>query len=307
MQHYGHYIFPNPSLFIHPATAMKYLGSWLRVCDAWFMHVAIDPSLALSNQSWHMFLSIDDNVPEKGETKAVHCRQETLDIILPNPDMYPRVEKQSSLLGPIVWQGREYPPGVLPPQNVLREILWELYKVNFIHELQSLDCRTCNNLDLLSATQLFERQIQILQCFPTSSFRHVPTPSQNIGLADDDFDKRIQFVTQLVLILVMNSWKEEKPDMMAKDLSNLSQNAAMDWRQLLQNITVNNSSIISDMRLKFLTASMRQILSNITMRHFCFLFRYKIYCFLSTFLTQLETWQQFNSVSFYIFLALSIY
>jgi len=46
MQHYGHYVFPDPGLFIHPATAMKYLGSWLRVHDAWFMRVAIEPLLA---------------------------------------------------------------------------------------------------------------------------------------------------------------------------------------------------------------------------------------------------------------------
>jgi len=240
------------------------------------MRVAIEPLLALSNQSWNMFLSIDDNIPEKGETKAVHCRQETLDMILPNPDMYPGVEKQSGLMGPIVWQGREYPPGVLPPQNVLREILWELYKVNFIHELQSLDHRACNNLDLLSATQLFERQIQILQCFPTSSFRHVPTPSQNIGLADDDFDKRIRFVTQLVL--VMNSWKGEKPDMMAKDLSNLSRNAAMELetvvakyycQQLFQTCGSNSSPPLCDKSC---------LISPCSIFVFCFVIKYIAFC-----------------------------
>lgn len=83
------------------------------------MRVAKEPSLALSNQSWHTFLSIDNTVPEKGETKAAHRRQEVLDIILPNSVMYPGVEKQSSLMGPIVWQGREYPSGVLLPEKVV--------------------------------------------------------------------------------------------------------------------------------------------------------------------------------------------
>ena len=54
-------------------------------------------------------------------------------------------------MGPIVWQGREYPVGELPPENVIREILWELYELNFIHELQSLDRRACDNLDLSNA------------------------------------------------------------------------------------------------------------------------------------------------------------
>lgn len=119
-------------------------------------------------------------------------------------------------MGPIVWQGKEYPPGVLPPENVVREILWELYKLNFIHELQSLDRCACQNLDLSSASQLFDRQVEISQCFPISSFRHVSIPSENIGLADNDFDKRFQFVTPLVF--VMNTWKGEKPAILAGNL-----------------------------------------------------------------------------------------
>ena len=217
MQNYGHYVFPDPGLFIHPATAAKYIESWLRVRDAWMMRVATEPSLAMSNQMWRTFLSIDNSVPEKGETKSARRRQEALDIILPNTHKYPGVKRRSGLMGPIIWQGREYPSGVLPPENVVREILWELYELNFIHELQSLDRRACQNLDLLDATQLFDRQSEISQCFHTSSFRHVSIPSENLGLADNDFDKRFQFVTPLVFI--MNSWKGEKPAMLAGDLS----------------------------------------------------------------------------------------
>jgi len=231
MQSYGRYIFPDPGLFIHPATAGKYIESWLRVRDAWFMRVAKESSLALSNQSWRTFLSIDNTVPEKGETKAARRRQEVLDIILPKSDMYPGVEKQSGSMGPIVWQGREYPSGVLPPENVLREILWELYEVNFIHELQSLDRRACQNLDLLNDNQLFERQIGISQCFHTSSFRHVPIPSKNLGLADDDFDERFRFITGLYYI--MKSWKGDKPAMLTDDLSDMSPNTAREVEKVV--------------------------------------------------------------------------
>ena len=220
MEHYGHYVFPDPGLLIHPATAARYIESWLRFRDVWFMRVAKEPSLALSNQSWRTFLAAtDDTVPGKGDTKAARRRQEVLDLLLPSTDMYPGVGKRSGLLGPIVWQGREYPPGVLPPVNVVREILWELYEVNFIHELQSLDRRACQDLDLSSATQLFDRETKISRCFPTSSFRHVSIPSKNLGLADDDFDTRFGFVTGLVF--VMNSWKGEKPAILAGDLFDL--------------------------------------------------------------------------------------
>ena len=138
-----------------------------------------------------------------------------MDMLLPSTNMYPGVGNRSSLMGPIVWQSREYPPGLLPPENVVREILWELYEVNLIHELQSLDRRACQSLDLLNASQLFDRQAKILQCFPMSSFRHVSIPSENCGLADDDFDKRFRFVTGLAF--VMKSWRD-KPAILASDL-----------------------------------------------------------------------------------------
>jgi len=220
-QNYGHYTFPDPGLFIHPTTAVKYIQSWLQVRDAWFMRVAKEPSLALSNQSWRTFLSIDNAVLPvgKGETKAALRRQEVLNIILPNSDMYPGVERRSGLLGPIAWRDKEYPLGALPPENVVREILWELYEANFIHELQSLDRRACRDLDLSSATQLFDRQIEISQCFHTSSFQYVTIPSENRGLADDDFDKRFRFITALVF--VMKSWKGDKPAILAGDLFDL--------------------------------------------------------------------------------------
>ena len=115
-------------------------------------------------------LAIDINTSEKGETKAAHHHQESLELLLPNSAMYPEVKTQSSLMGPVVWWGKKYPSGVLPPENIVRKILWELYEVNFIHELQSLDRRTCANLNLSSAGQLFNMQVQISQCFHTSSF-----------------------------------------------------------------------------------------------------------------------------------------
>jgi hypothetical protein len=219
MQHYGHYIFPDPGLFIHGRTATKYIESWLRIREVWLMRVAKEESLALSNQSWRTYLSIDNSVPGKGDTKAARRRQETLDMLLPNTDMYSGVEKGSGSMGTIVWQGGEYAPGALPSENVVREILWELYELNFIHELQSLDRRACQNLDPSSASQIFDRQVEISQCFPTSSFRHVSIPSENRGLADDNFEMRFVFVKALVY--VMKSWKGDKPGLLAGDLVDL--------------------------------------------------------------------------------------
>ena len=214
MESYGRYVFPDPGLFTHPATATKYIESWLRVREVWLMRMAQESSLALSSQHWRTFLASDNTKPEKGETKAARRRQEVLDLLLPSAEMYPGVANRSGSMGPIVWQGREYPSGVFPPGNVVREILWELYELNFIHELQSLDRRACQDLDLSSADKLFERQLEISRCFHTSSFRRVSIPSKNYGLADNDNDTRLWFVTALVFI--MKSWKGEKPAILAR-------------------------------------------------------------------------------------------
>ncbi|KAF8805830.1 hypothetical protein BYT27DRAFT_7212676 [Phlegmacium glaucopus] len=117
--------------------------------------------------NWRTFLSIDINALEKGETKAARHRQESPELLLPNSAMYPEVKTQSSLMGPVVWQGMEYPSGLLPPENVVREVLWELY----------------------------------------------------------------EFVTHLANI--MKSWKGEKPAVLDNDLSNLSQNAAMELENIV--------------------------------------------------------------------------
>lgn len=231
-QNYGHYTFPDPGLFIHSTTAVKYIESWLRVRDAWFMRVAKEPSLALSNQSWRTFLSIDNAVLGKGETKALHRRQEVLGIILPNSDMYPGVERRNDLMGPIAWRGSEYPSGALPPENMVREILWELYEVNFIHELQSLDRRACRDLDLSDNAQLLDRQTKISQCFHRSSFRHVSIPSENLGLADNNFDNRFRFITGLVY--VMHSWKGDKPPVLANPFdSQLTPDACVETEKVV--------------------------------------------------------------------------
>jgi hypothetical protein len=173
------------------------------------MRVEKEPFLAMSNQTWRTFLAMDANAPEKGETKAARRRQESFGMLMPKSDMYPEVKLRSGSMGPIVWQGKEYPSGVLPPEGIVRQILWELYEVNFIHELLSLDRRACADLDSSNTAQLLERQLEIAQCFYICSFRHVPIPSENIGLAADGLNRRFEFVT--ALILVMKSWKGDKP------------------------------------------------------------------------------------------------
>ena len=113
----------------------------------------------MSSQDWHTFLSTDLSVPEKGVlgkdlTKVAMCCQNILNMLVPKSSIYPEVQTRSTVKQLLVWQGKEYPSGVLPPEDVVQQILWELYELNFIYELQSLDRHACGDLDL-SDTALY--------------------------------------------------------------------------------------------------------------------------------------------------------
>jgi hypothetical protein len=197
----------------------QYIESWLQARDTWLMRLQKEPSLAMSGQHWRTFLAMDFSVPENGSTKAAKRRQDVLDMLIPNSSLYPEVHKRGTSKQPLIWQGKEYPSGVLPPEDVVRQILWELYELNFIHELQSLDHRACADLDVSDTAQLLERQMKISRCFPINSFRHVTIPSENCGLAADDLNERFRFVVELLHI--MKSWRGDKPVIFDISMDNL--------------------------------------------------------------------------------------
>jgi hypothetical protein len=172
------------------------------------MRLAKEPSLATSNQHWRTFLAAGLKAPTDGRTKAANRVRNTLDLIIPQSDTYSGVKMRKSS-GPLVWQDKEYPPGVLPPEGVIREILWELYELNFIRELVSLDRRACAELDLSDTAQLLDRETKIGRCFPIESFRHVTIPLANRGLAADKLGARFPFI--VALFLVVKSWRGDQP------------------------------------------------------------------------------------------------
>jgi uncharacterized protein YjiS (DUF1127 family) len=183
------------------------------------MRLQTESSLAMSSQHWRTFLSMDLSVPVQGSTKAAKRRQDVLDMLVPKSAIYPEVQTRSITNQLLVWQGKEYPSGVLPPEDVVRQILWELNELNFIHELQSLDRRACADLGLSNVAELVERQMKISKCFPINSFRHVTIPSENCGLAADDLNGRFRFVVEL--LHVMKRWRGEKPAIFDMSMDNL--------------------------------------------------------------------------------------
>ena len=112
-------------------------------------------SVAMSGQNWRDFLATDLNATlEKKDTTVAKCHQH---MLTPKSDLFPDVKTQSTTGEPITWQGRKYIPGILPADNIIQEILWELYELNFYYELLSLDHCACTNLVTSGSLQQIHR------------------------------------------------------------------------------------------------------------------------------------------------------
>jgi hypothetical protein len=85
------------------------------------MHLQNEPSLAMLSQHWHTFLAMDLSFLEKdkGSTKAAKRCQDVLDMLVSKSSIYPKIQTQSTSKQLLVWQGKEYPSGVLPPEVVV--------------------------------------------------------------------------------------------------------------------------------------------------------------------------------------------
>ena len=197
------YAFPDPGLFVSPGTnekKAKFIETWLRIHEAWAACVAQGGVLAMSAQLWHDILATNfSNQMGTADTKAAkHCQRIHSILILPSSD--PSVKPRSTAGEPLIWQGQSYTPGILPAENVVCQILWELYKLNFTQELLSLDCRTCGNLELTDNEQVLECQLLVLRCF--KGFNSIPLPNGNCGLIADTIRDQfpyLQFMVQVML------------------------------------------------------------------------------------------------------------
>jgi len=204
------YAFPDPGVFVSPANderKAKLIESWVRTRDAWITRITFEGSLAMNSQHWRDFLNIDlSRAPEvtHTDTRSAKRRRLAQDLLKVKPSMEPRCT-----IGEFVWQGQSYRPGVLPPKNVVRQILWELYELNFAQEFLSLDRRACSNLDLTDREALYERQSMITMCFASRTLKCAPLPNSNHGLAAETVRDRLRYLWRMVQ--VMKAWKGTKP------------------------------------------------------------------------------------------------
>lgn len=201
----GYYAFPDPGLFVTPARddrKARFVESWLRAHAAWTLRLRMERSLAMSAQMWRDFLATDVYNTVDHKERSAKRRREILDTIVPPPDSQvklPAVKARSTRGEPMMWGNRSFTPGSLPPDDVVREILWELYELNFASEFLALDLRIWQG----TGPQTREQRTALIS-MTVSNFRTIP--KANTGLAADHIKER--FAEIWTLAGYMHEWHE---------------------------------------------------------------------------------------------------
>ncbi|KAK1223239.1 hypothetical protein PQX77_013884 [Marasmius sp. AFHP31] len=101
------------------------------------------------------------------------------------------------------WNGQELEEGKLPAPQIVREIMHELFELNFRQELVVLDAQ----LDE-SGMSTYDRQCLLDACW-VGSADCLPHVDRSGGLGDDTFQGRLPYLA--ALHKVMSTWRISKP------------------------------------------------------------------------------------------------
>jgi hypothetical protein len=199
----GTYALPEPALFVTPADEKKrisFLMTWLKCRVAWLWRLDSGSQVAMKSQMWRDLLGMNYNQIAKEGTSAGKRRDQIHKVM--GKDVEKTGVSLSSLSDnePAVWQGEKLTNNTMPPTNTVREILWELYELNFRFEFLALDLRLSQQ----------DSSLDIATVFPGSegSVTRVRISSTNYGLVADDWKTRLPSI--MALVTCMCSWNVEQ-------------------------------------------------------------------------------------------------
>jgi hypothetical protein len=134
------YIFPEPAMFVtvqQEDRRRKYLANWLGIRQAWITRIASSPrSPSPKPQLWRDFLFGLPDLTGECKTSAQKSKKAAWDLF--GRDL---VDRAREVNDKVVWRDQEIEVRTLgsPPQVLMRQLLWELYELNFRYELLTLD------------------------------------------------------------------------------------------------------------------------------------------------------------------------
>ncbi|KIY46362.1 hypothetical protein FISHEDRAFT_75699 [Fistulina hepatica ATCC 64428] len=191
-----HYFFPSATLFANASSPARQLANtmnWLFMRSAWIGHLmSMHQPHGLQAQEWRDLLGMTAYHSRRGETThAQRHAEEILDRVFPGH----RFNQQ----GPtIVYHQRTLPTNCIPPDDILRDIIWEVNEANLRMEVASLLTLEGEEKNILQVDDILR------PIFPgpenTTFTFWMPIPSaqgHNRGLSADRWQDRVDAVTHL--------------------------------------------------------------------------------------------------------------
>ncbi|KAK1224724.1 hypothetical protein PQX77_012356 [Marasmius sp. AFHP31] len=183
----GGYSLPPPQLFINPQrdeTKATLICNWLKLRQVLLYRLSVE-SRRLSNKEWRALLM--DASPGTSPS---------------DPKRVLRFEEMGEVLQDFI-NGQELEEGKLPAPQIVREIMHELFELNFRQELVILDAQ----LDE-SGMSTYNQQCLLDVCW-VGSADCLPHVDRSGGLGDDTFQGRLPYLA--ALHKVMSTWRISKP------------------------------------------------------------------------------------------------
>ncbi|THU86473.1 hypothetical protein K435DRAFT_868264 [Dendrothele bispora CBS 962.96] len=186
------------------------IATWikLRPLFLWLLSNAGSNPLNLKGHQWRSILDLGHGLQyNKGSGTATSQKHKEMEKLLRQhlADRRHRVDLTLETIptADVNWRDEALSQDRLPRPEVAREILWELYEINFRMELMTLD-RT-----LLPQTEWGLRQNELSDCWLGLPF-HVNLDNGSSGLGSPSFLQRLPYTR--ALYYVVQAWPGPKPD-----------------------------------------------------------------------------------------------
>ncbi|KAL0057492.1 hypothetical protein AAF712_015862 [Marasmius tenuissimus] len=184
------YALPDPNIIAstrNEKTQAAFITTWLKLRQVLMYRLQSPTFTPLKVKEWRSVLGLEIHGLKAG-TEAAKAREEQqkmLQSCLKSGNMGGSVNLAHLDTAPVTWQGITLTPFSLPPSDVVKEVLWELFEINFRYELVVLD-RFC----FRTGTSIADREQEVLGLVPHFNSSMIPDDigQARIGFASTELN-----------------------------------------------------------------------------------------------------------------------
>jgi hypothetical protein len=200
------YFFPEPGLFLGVKSEESqdiYFRNWISYRDIFVYRMMAEVFLAypLTPSQWRLFLgpTFNKSKPSSSSTRSAKQRSDVRDLVGETLRVF-EDEVGASHEVEARWRGKVYPDKI--PHEVRKEVLYDLYEMNFYCDLTLLDQKANPWVK-----QRPLRHVRIDKCFLTKFYMRYPADLAyaNQGFSAPTIEKRLPYL--LYLGDLMRDWQ----------------------------------------------------------------------------------------------------